>query len=161
MPFRRSPAPAQGQRRKSTAPGAGTGSERPGPSYPPTSQVMDQGDFGLDDDEEVRDEDLALDDDSNGMFDGTSNDGAEVSAEDLDVDVELDDEEHEEVDPVTTVDELQYAEAAGPGLRLRPSTLTGNTSSTSQSAKRKATRKRVRSTADTGVHRKPNVPHKH
>jgi hypothetical protein len=174
MPFRRSPSVAPGQRRKSTAPGAGTGSERPGPSYPPASQVMDhngldhggldhggldRGDFGLDDDEEVRDEDLALDDDSSSMFDGTGNDGSQVGGEDLDVDVELEDEDHEEVDPVTTVDELQYAEAAGPGLRLRPSTLGGNAgASTSQPGKRKAARKRVRSTADTGVHRKPNVP---
>jgi hypothetical protein len=157
MPFRRSPAVAPGQRRRSGPPPATTGSERPGASYPPASQVMDHGGYGLDDDEEVRDEDLALDDDSDAAFDG--NDGARATGEDLDVDVELDDDEEEEVDPVTTVDELQYAEASGPGLRLRPSVVGSATgASGSQPTKRKGTRKRVRSTADTGVHRKPNVP---
>ncbi|HTV24116.1 MAG TPA: tetratricopeptide repeat protein [Polyangiaceae bacterium] len=160
MPFRRTPAPAQGGRRRSSSPAAapGTGSERPGPSYPPSSQVMDHGGYALDDDEEVRDEDLALDDEVDGAYDG--DDGTRGGGEDLDVDVEVDDDD-EEVDPVTTVDErsvLQYAEAAGPGLRMR-STLLGasSTASGSQPAKRKGTRKRARSTADTGVHRKPNV----
>jgi hypothetical protein len=119
---------------------------------------MDHNGYALDDDEEVRDEDLALDDDVDAAFDG-SDDGARGSNEELDVDVELDEDEDEEADPVTTVDErsmLSYAEAAGPGLRLR-SGLTGSGASGSQPAKRKGVRKRARSTSDTGVHRKPNV----
>jgi tetratricopeptide (TPR) repeat protein len=162
MPFRRTPAPTQGGRRRSSSPAAAPGSERPGPSYPPSSQVMDHGGFPLDDDEEVRDEDLALDDEVEAAFDSTGGDGARGSGEDLDVDVEVDEDDDEELDPVTTVDErsvLQYAEAAGPGLRMR-STLVGSSSnaSGSQPAKRKGTRKRAaRSTSDTGVHRKPNV----
>jgi hypothetical protein len=121
---------------------------------------MDHGGYAsLDDDEEVRDEDLALDDEVEAAFDG--GDGTRGGGDDLDVDVEVDDDDEEEIDPVTTVDDrsvLQYAEAAGPGLRMR-STLLGSSSnaSGSQPAKRKGTRKRARSTADTGVHRKPNV----
>jgi hypothetical protein len=43
-------------------------------------------------------------------------------------------------------------------MRLRSTTLNGNTTgSGSLPAKRKGTRKRARSTSDTGVHRKPNV----
>jgi hypothetical protein len=119
------------------------------------------GDFDLDDDEEVREEDLALDDDVDGAFDG-SGDGARLQGDDLDVDIELDDEDDdEELDPVTTVDErgvLQYAEASGPSRRLRPPPLNnGATVSGSQPSKRKRSRKRAHSTADTGVHRKPNV----
>ena len=123
---------------------------------------MDHGGYALDDDEEVRDEDLALDDEVEAAFDGTGGDGTRGGGDELDVDVEVDDDDEEEVDPVTTVDErsvLQYAEAAGPGLRMR-STLLGSSSnaSGSQPAKRKGTRKRAaRSTSDTGVHRKPNV----
>jgi len=163
MPFRRTPAPAQGGRRRPSSPAAapGTGSERPGASYPPSSQVMDHGGYALDDDEEVRDEDLALDDEVEAAFDANNGDGTRGGGEDLDVDVEVDDDDDEELDPVTTVDErsvLQYAEAAGPGLRMR-STLLGSSGNAagSQPAKRKGTRKRARSTADTGVHRKPNV----
>jgi hypothetical protein len=159
IPFRRTPAPAQGGRRRSSVPAPGTGSERPGASYPPSSQVMDHGGYALDDDEEVRDEDLALDDDVDAAFDG-SDDGARGSNEELDVDVELEDDDDDEADPVTTVDErsmLSYAEAAGPGLRLRSSGLTGTNTSGSQPTKRKGVRKRARSTSDTGVHRKPNV----
>jgi tetratricopeptide (TPR) repeat protein len=165
MPFRRAPAPAQGGRRRGSAPpvaGApGIGSDRPPASYPPASQVTGHGDYALDDDEEVRDEDLALDDDVDASFDGSDNGGVRAESEDLDVDVEIDDDEEEEVDPVTTVDErsvLQYAEAAGPGMRLRsPLVGSGSNASGSQPAKRKGTRKRARSTSDTGVHRKPNV----
>jgi tetratricopeptide (TPR) repeat protein len=160
MPFRRTPAPAQGQRRRSGAPaGASSPSDRPGASYPPSSQVMDHGGYALDDDEEVRDEDLALDDDEDGAFDG-SDDGMRGSGEDLDVHVEVDEDDDEEIDPVTTVDErsvLSYAEAAGPGLRLRSGLGTSPSPSGSQPTKRKGARKRARSTADTGVHRKPNV----
>jgi hypothetical protein len=111
--------------------------------------------FDLDDDEEVREEDLSLDDDVDGVFDAASA-GAQADGEELDVEVELEDDE-EEADPVTTVDErsvLNYAEAAGPGLRLRPPPLGA---SGSQPGKRKRPRKRARTVADTGVHRKPNV----
>ena len=77
------------------------------------------------------------------------------------MDVELDDDQDDELDPVTTVDEhnvLQYAEAGGPGMRLRASTLGSSPSgAASPSRARKATRKRAQSTPDTGVHRKPNV----
>jgi hypothetical protein len=162
MPFRRTPAPAQGQRRRSSAPAGGPSpSERPGASYPPSSQVMDHSGYALDDDEEVRDEDLALDDEVDAAFDG-SDGGSRGTGEDLDVDVEIDEDDDEEIDPVTTVDErsvLSYAEAAGPGLRLRSGLGTGASvgASGSQSTKRKGARKRARSTADTGVHRKPNV----
>ncbi len=167
MPFRRSPA-AAGGRRRGTGPTAGVPSpngpsslpDRSGSSYPPSSQVMESADFGVDDDEEVRDEDLAVDDDVDGAFDGSDNGGMR-GADDLDVDIELEDEEDEDNDPVTTVDEravMQYAEAAGPGLRLRPPPLSSAaTASGSQPAKRKRSRKRARSTTDTGVHRKPNV----
>ena len=112
--------------------------------------------FELDDDEEVRDEDLSLDDDVDSVFDAASSAGVRAGGEELDVDVELEDDE-DEADPVTTVDErsaLSYAEAAGPGLRLRPPALG---TSGSQPGKRKRPRKRARSVADTGVHRKPNV----
>ena len=161
MPFRRTPAPAQGGRRRSSSPAAapGTGSERPGPSYPPSSQVMDHGGYALDDDEEVRDEDLALDDEVEAAYDGAGGDGTRGGGEDLDVDVEVDEDDDEELDPVTTVDErgmLNYAEAAGPGLRLRPPGM-GAGASGSQPSKRKRPRKRARTAADTGVHRKPNV----
>jgi hypothetical protein len=112
--------------------------------------------FDLDDDEEVRDEDLSLDDDVDSVFDAAGGDGAHSGGEELDVDVELEEDE-DEADPVTTVDErsmLTYAEAAGPGLRLRPPPLGA---SGSQPGKRKRPRKRARTVADTGVHRKPNV----
>jgi tetratricopeptide (TPR) repeat protein len=160
MPFRRTPAPAQGQRRRSSSPAPGPNpSDRAGPSsYPPTSQVVDHG-YALDDDEEVRDEDLALDDDVDAAFGG--DDGGRGGGEDLDVDVEIDEDDDQEVDPVTTVDErnvLSYAEAAGPGLRLRSGLVTGGGTTGAQPTKRKGARKRARSTTDTGVHRKPNVP---
>ena len=134
--------------------------ERSG-SYPPTSQVVESAHFDLDDDEEVRDEDLALDDDVDGTFDGSENGAMRLEADDLDVDIELeDDEEEDDLDPVTTVDErsvMQYAEASGPGLRLRPPPLTTGPGGSAQPAKRKRSKKRARSTPDTGVHRKPNV----
>ena len=170
IPFRRSPAPTQGGRRKSSAPpgappaGAGLGSERPA-SYPPSSQVMDHGGFPLDDDEEVRDEDLAVDDDVDAAFQGSGlersgNGGSRAASEDLDVDVDLDEDQDDEVDPVTTVDEntmLQFAEAGGPGMRLRGPALGASAPSSAGQRGRKATRKRAQSTPDTGVHRKPNV----
>jgi hypothetical protein len=121
---------------------------------------MDHGGYALDDDEEVRDEDLALDDDVEAAF-GGSDDGGRNGGEDVDVDVEIDEDDDQEVDPVTTVDErsmLSYAEAAGPGLRLRSGMVTGVSGSGAQPTKRKGARKRGRSTTDTGVHRKPNVP---
>jgi hypothetical protein len=169
MPYRRSPATAGGTRRRAGAPlggvlpGSGQSGtlERGGSSPASSSQLVGSGDFDLDDDEEVREEDLALDDDVDGAFDGSG--GGRVQGDDLDVDIELEDEddEDEELDPVTTVDErgvLQYAEAAGPNRRLRPPPLNnGATVSGSQPSKRKRSRKRARSTADTGVHRKPNV----
>jgi cellulose synthase operon protein C len=161
MPFRRAPTPAQGQRRRGSQPaGATGGSERPGSSYPPSSQVIGHGGYALDDDEEVRDEDLALDDDVEGAFDGSDGGGPRGSGEELDVDVEIDEEDDEEIDPVTTVDErsvLSYAEAAGPGLRLRSGLGSGGGTAGPSTTKRKGARKRARSTADTGVHRKPNV----
>src|SRR5690606_19056760 len=44
MPFRRGAAPAQSSRRRSSAPAAaGSPSERPAPSFPPSSQVIDHG----------------------------------------------------------------------------------------------------------------------
>lgn len=165
MPYRRSP-PAGGQRRRGTAgvgsnaaPGESMMVER-GNSYPP-SQVMDTNRYELDDDEEVREEDLALDDDVDGAFDGSEAQDVRALGEDLDVEIELEDEDDDEVDPVTTVDErgvLQYAEASGPGMRLRPPPppSAGGTSG-SQPSKRKRSRKRARTEADTGVHRKPNV----
>lgn len=122
---------------------------------------MESSEFSLDDDEEVREEDLALDDDVDAAFGGSENGGQHFDGEDLDVDIELEDEEEDDGDPVTTVDErgmLQYAEAAGPGMRLRPPPLgAGSNASGSHPSKRKRSRKRERSTADTGVHRKPNV----
>jgi len=160
MPFRRSPA-AAGPRRRSGAQGAASGlaQGQSGPldrasALPPAGRG-DSG-FELDDDEEVREEDLSLDDDVDAVFD------AATSGDDLDVEIELeDDEEEEEGDPVTTVDErsvLTYAEAAGPGLRLRPPPLNPSPgASGSQPSKRKRPRKRARTVADTGVHRKPNV----
>lgn len=160
MPFRRGTAPAQSGRRRSSAPApAGSPSERPA-SYPPSSQVIGHGGYALDDDEEVRDEDLALDDEVEAAFVSTSSDGPRGGGDDVDVDVELDDDEEEELDPVTTVDErsvLSYAEAAGPGLRMRSPLGTSSNGGGSQPTKRKAVRKRPRATADTGVHRKPNV----
>jgi tetratricopeptide (TPR) repeat protein len=159
MPYRRSPAGA-GPRRRSSAPGTPSG------MAPSSGGMLDQGPapgagragsgFDLDDDEEVREEDLSLDDDVDSVFDAASGGGARAGGEELDVDVELEDDE-EEADPVTTVDErsvLTYAEAAGPGLRLRPPPLGA---SGSQPGKRKRPRKRARTVADTGVHRKPNV----
>ena len=165
MPFRRGPAPAQSGRRRSSIPAPGAPAapgERQPPSYPPASQVIDSNEFALDDDEEVRDEDLALDDDVDGAFDGDNNGGMRSTTGEIDVDVDVEDDDDDEVDPVTTVDErsvLQYVEAASPGMRLRTSASgTGANASGGQAAKRKATRKRApRSTADTGVHRKPNV----
>ena len=167
IPFRRSSPPTQGGRRKSCVPPAGAaalGSERPA-SYPPSSQVMDHGGFPLDDDEEVRDEDLALDDDVDAAFQGTGLDrsgsgGSRASAEDLDVDVDLDDDQDDEAEPVTTVDEhnvLQYAEAGGPGMRLRAPALGTSAPAPAGQRGRKVQRKRGQSTPDTGVHRKPNV----
>lgn len=165
MPYRRSPATG-GPRRRATpaaseAPSAPSESivvERP--SYPVQSQVMESSRFEMDDDEEVRDEDLALDDDVDGAFGGSDDESARAVAEDLDVDVELEDED-DDADPVTTVDErgmLQYAEGGGQGVRLRPPPPLGTgAASGSQPVKRKRSRKRERSTSDTGVHRKPNV----
>jgi hypothetical protein len=127
-----------------------------GGSGPASSQRVDAASFELDDDEEVREEDLSLDDDVDAAFDAAGTE-ERLDGEDLDVDIELEDDE-EELDPVTTVDErgmLSYAEAAGPGLRLRPPGLGG--ASGSQPSKRKRPRKRARTAADTGVHRKPNV----
>lgn len=166
MPFRRAPAP-EGGRRRANAPGSVPSApsqslivERGPSSFPPSSQVMES-EFPLDDDEEVREEDLALDDDVDASFGGAENGGGRLDGDDLDVDIELEDEDEDDADPVTTVDErgmLQYAEGAGPGLRLRPPPLgSGSNLSGSQPAKRKRARKRARSTADTGVHRKPNV----
>jgi hypothetical protein len=170
IPFRRSSPPTQGGRRKSSVPPAGAGplaSERPASSYPPSSQVMDHGGFPMDDDEEVRDEDLALDDDVDAAFQGSgldrsgsSSGGSRASAEDLDVDVDLDDDQDDEVEPVTTVDEhnmLQYAEAGGPGMRLRAPALGASGAAPTGQRGRKVQRKRGQSTPDTGVHRKPNV----
>jgi hypothetical protein len=164
MPFRRGPATA-GPRRRSSPQGSGSGVapsqssmlERSS-SGPASSQRVDAAGFELDDDEEVREEDLSLDDDVDAAFDAA---GTEERLDgDLDVDIELEDDE-EELDPVTTVDErgmLSYAEAAGPGLRLRPPGLGGTAgASGSQPSKRKRPRKRARTAADTGVHRKPNV----
>lgn len=167
MPFRRSPAPAGG-RRRAPAPGSTPSTpsqslivERGTSSFPPSSQVMESAEFSLDDDEEVREEDLALDDDVDAAFGGSEDGGQRLAGEDLDVDIELEDEEEDDADPVTTVDEremLQYAEAAGPGMRLRPPSLSsGANASGSHPSKRKRSSKRERSTADTGVHRKPNV----
>jgi hypothetical protein len=167
MPFRRSPSTGGTRRRvpanpAGVVPGATPAADRSPPSFPPTSQVVESSDFGLDDDEEVRDEDLALDDEVDGTFDGSRNGGQRVEGEDLDVEIELEEEDDdEEIDPVTTVDErgvLSYAEASGPGLRLRtPAVNNSGAISGSQPSKRKRPRKRARSTADTGVHRKPNV----
>ena len=62
---------------------------------------------------------------------------------------------------VTTVDEhnvLQYAEAGGPGMRLRAPALGGASAPAPTGQRgRKVQRKRGQSTPDTGVHRKPNV----
>ena len=126
---------------------------------------MDHGGFPLDDDEEVRDEDLAVDDDVDAAFQGSGlersgNGGSRAASEDLDVDVDLDEDQDDEVDPVTTVDEntmLQFAEAGGPGMRLRGPALGASAPSSAGQRGRKATRKRAQSTPDTGVHRKPNV----
>jgi len=168
IPFRRSAPPTQGGRRKSSVPpgAAALGSDRPA-SYPPSSQVMDHGGFPMDDDEEVRDEDLALDDDVDAAFQGSgldrsgsSSGGSRASSEELDVDVDLDDDQDDEVEPVTTVDEhnvLQYAEAGGPGMRLRAPALGTSAAAPTGQRGRKAPRKRGQSTPDTGVHRKPNV----
>ncbi|MEY4551195.1 MAG: hypothetical protein RL685_7390, partial [Pseudomonadota bacterium] len=166
MPYRRTPATTgAGARRRSTAPAAPSGltSTQPGATDRgglPAASRMDSGSFDQDDDEEVREEDLSLDDDVDAAFDGA---GGQGSGDDLDVDIDLeeDEEEEDESDPVTTVDErgmLSYAEAAGPGLRLRPPPLnTAPGASGSQPSKRKRPRKRARTAADTGVHRKPNV----
>jgi tetratricopeptide (TPR) repeat protein len=157
MPYRRSPA-STGPRRRSSAPGAPSGMSPSGGGLdrgPLQGGRADAG-FELDDDEEVRDEDLSLDDDVDSVFDAASGAGARAGGDELDVDVELEDDE-DEADPVTTVDErsvLTYAEAAGPGLRLRPPALGA---SGSQPGKRKRPRKRARTVADTGVQRKPNV----
>ncbi|HEU4583161.1 MAG TPA: hypothetical protein VFS67_33100 [Polyangiaceae bacterium] len=157
MPYRRSPA-STGPRRRSSAPGAPSGMSPSGGGLdrgPLQGGRADAG-FELDDDEEVRDEDLSLDDDVDSVFDAASGAGARAGGDELDVDVELEDDE-DEADPVTTVDDrsmLTYAEAAGPGLRLRPPALGA---SGSQPGKRKRPRKRARTVADTGVHRKPNV----
>jgi tetratricopeptide (TPR) repeat protein len=159
MPYRRSPTNT-GPRRRSTVQGSSSGvasssgglMDRTGL---PGSGRADSG-FDLDDDEEVRDEDLSLDDDVDSVFDAAGGVGVSDGGEELDVDVELEEDE-DEADPVTTVDErsvLTYAEAAGPGLRLRPPPLGA---SGSQPSKRKRPRKRARTVADTGVHRKPNV----
>jgi hypothetical protein len=157
MPYRRSPA-TTGPRRRPGAQGS--------PSGVAPSQMLDRGGlpaaggFELDDDEEVREEDLSLDDDVDGVFDAASGADGRGQGEDLDVDIELEeDEDDDEADPVTTVDErsvLNYAEAAGPGLRLRPPGMSPSPSG-SQPSKRKRPRKRARTVADTGVHRKPNV----
>jgi tetratricopeptide (TPR) repeat protein len=171
MPYRRSPAAAGGRRRGVTpaAPAvasaqAQTSAAERSNAYPPSSQVMESSGFDLDDDEEVRDEDLALDDDADGSFDERGNGDLRLQGDDLDVDIELEDEDEleDELDPVTTVDErsvVQYAEAAGPGLRLRPPPLTSGSvaSGGSQSSKRKRSKKRARASTDTGVHRKPNI----
>jgi tetratricopeptide (TPR) repeat protein len=165
MPFRRGPATA-GPRRRSSPQGSQSG-VAPSPSsmaersssMPASSQRVDAAGFELDDDEEVREEDLSLDDDVDAAFDAAGTE-ERLDGEDLDVEIELEDDE-EELDPVTTVDErgmLSYAEAAGPGLRLRPPGLgAGAGASGSQPSKRKRPRKRARTAADTGVHRKPNV----
>ncbi len=130
-------------------------------SYPPTSRVVEAPEYAMDDDEEVRDEDLALDDDVDAAFDNSTDMRHGDEDEDLDVEIELEDDEDDESDPVTTVDErgvLQYAEASGPGMRLRaPSLGSGSSVSGSPPTKRKRAKKRGRSTPDTGVHRKPNV----
>jgi hypothetical protein len=131
------------------------------PSPVPSAGRAESG-FELDDDEEVREEDLSLDDDVDGVFDAAGGADGRLAGDDLDVEIELeDDEEEEEGEPVTTVDErsmLTYAEAAGPGLRLRPPPLNPSAgASGSQPSKRKRPRKRARTVADTGVHRKPNV----
>jgi tetratricopeptide (TPR) repeat protein len=163
MPYRRSPA-TTGPRRRSGAPLSASGV--------PASQggMLDrsglpvagrgEGGFELDDDEEVREEDLSLDDDVDAVFDAVTGGDGRGQGEDLDVEIELEeDEEEDEADPVTTVDErsvLNYAEAAGPGLRLRPPGMSPSPSG-SQPSKRKRPRKRARTVADTGVHRKPNV----
>jgi tetratricopeptide (TPR) repeat protein len=167
MPYRRSPAAASSRRRgpPPSTPGGmstpGQNMDRPN-TYPPSSQIMESAEFGLDDDEEVREEDLALDDDVDHSFDGRSNGGARLDGDDLDVDIELEDEDDDEdgLEPVTTVDDrsvMQYAEGAGPGLRLRQAPLTSGSVSGSQGSKGKRSKKRARATTDTGVHRKPNV----
>jgi tetratricopeptide (TPR) repeat protein len=163
MPYRRSPA-TTGPRRRSSSPSAAPGAmgSQPGverPSAPPPLSGQRGSGFDLDDDEEVRDEDLSLDDDIASEFEG-ADDEARLDGDDMDVEVEL--EEDDESDPVTTVDErgvLNYAEAAGPGLRMRPPPLNAGPGgvSGSQPSKRKRPRKRARTGADTGVHRKPNV----
>jgi hypothetical protein len=164
MPYRRTPSGAARPRGSAQPPPVPS---TPPPRHssvvdlagpPPSSHLVESADFDLDEDEEVRDEDLALDDDVDAAFDASTNGSGGDDA--LDVDIELDDEDEEELDPVTTVDErgvMQYAEAgAGPGRRLRPPPL-NKPPSGSQTAKRKRPRKRARATADTGVHRKPNV----
>lgn len=126
--------------------------------------VASDDDYELDDleDEEVRDEDLALDDD----LESTLTDpglsrraaGDPLGGHDLEVDIEVD--EDDEADAVTTVDQrdlLRYAEAGSP-QGLRPPPPIGGRQVANPVGKGKRSRKRTaRSTADTGVHRKPNV----
>ena len=160
MPYRRSP-PTTGPRRRAGAQGSPSGvAPSQGGMLDRSGALPGRGEAGfeLDDDEEVREEDLSLDDDVDAVFDAASSAHGHGDGEDLDVEIELDEEEDEdEADPVTTVDErLTYAEAAGPGLRLRPPGMSPSPSG-SQPSKRKRPRKRARTVADTGVHRKPNV----
>lgn len=165
MPYRRSTATGGPRRRvsPSTPPGplgtTGAGFERgPAPSSkPPVSHVVESSDYDLDDDEEVRDEDLALDDDI-APFASPRDGATRTGGDDLDVDIELDDDD--DLDAVTTVDDrLQYAEgSSGGAMRVRPSGINGGTgASGSHPGKRKRARKRDSSTPDTGVHRKPIV----
>ncbi len=170
MPYRRSPV--TGSRRKSGQPPArstpppgrvkagANGVDGAAPhdtdAAPDTagasSGVVDSSALEGDDDEEVRDEDLALDDDVDAAFAAAQ--APDDGGTGLDVDVDLDGDEDED-EPLTTVnEELQYAGgSAGP---LRPPPLTPGGSGP-QPARRKRPRKRSRGTADTGVHRKPNV----
>jgi hypothetical protein len=119
----------------------------------------------LEEDEEVRDEDLALDDDVDSSLTDPGLRAHDDGGHDLDLEIEVDDED--EADAVTTVDQrelLRYAEAGAPQGGLRPPPALGARQQSPLGAagtptgKRKRSRKRTtRSTADTGVHRKPNV----
>jgi tetratricopeptide (TPR) repeat protein len=129
----------------------------------PLDDEEDPYEFSDLEDEEVRDEDLALDDD---VDSGLTDPGLNGDGDGLDLEIEVDDEDEDDADAVTTVDQrelLRYAEAGQQG-GLRPPPALGArqqsplAGSSTPTGKRKRSRKRTtRSTADTGVHRKPNV----
>lgn len=156
LPYRRT-ASTTNRRRASSPPPAENAPPPKSDPAPRHSDVMDlvahsdaRSSATNVDDEEVRDEDLALDDEVDAAFDGSDGDEA------LDLDIDFDDDDE---DPVTTVDEgaaLQYAEG-GTRRRLRPPPPVNKATSGSQPAKRKRARKRSRAATDTGVRRKPQA----